>query len=73
MLITHLCFFILTCFLATLPISGADVSSNAGQIFDKQLDAIEGEVLAVVKTMPSSKFQFVPRMDKKLMRHARST
>jgi len=52
---------ILTCLLAALPIFGADVSFNARQIFDKQLEASEREVMAVVETMPANKFDFVPR------------
>lgn len=51
---------ILTCFLAALPMFGADVSPNAKQIFDKQLEASEREVMAIVETMPATKFAFVP-------------
>jgi hypothetical protein len=39
---------------------GADASPSAQQIFDKQLTATEREVMAVVETMPASKFGFVP-------------
>jgi DinB superfamily len=52
---------ILTCLLAGLPMFGADVSPNATQIFDKQLGASEREVMAVVETMPASRFDFVPK------------
>jgi hypothetical protein len=45
---------------ATLPIFGANVPSNARQIFDKQLDATEREVMAIVETMPAKKYDFVP-------------
>ena len=51
---------ILTCLLAALPMFGADVPSKARQIFDKQLDASEHEVIALVETMPAKKFDFVP-------------
>ena len=51
---------ILACLLAALPLFGANVPSNARQIFDKQLDASEREVMAVVETMPAGKFDFVP-------------
>ena len=44
--------------LAALPMFGADVSPNARQIFDKQLDASEREVMALVETMPAKKFDF---------------
>lgn len=46
--------------LAALPMFGTDGSSNARQVFDKQLTAIEREVMAVVETMPGRKFEFVP-------------
>ena len=52
---------ILTCLLAALPMFGAEVSPNAKQIFDKQLDASEREVMAVVETMPANRFDFVPK------------
>jgi hypothetical protein len=39
---------------------GSDASLSARQIFDKQLSAIEREVMAVVETMPANKFAFVP-------------
>ena len=51
---------IVTGFLAAVPILGAEGSRNARQIFDQQLTASEHEVLAVVETMPASKFGFVP-------------
>jgi hypothetical protein len=52
---------ILTCLLAGLPMFGADVPPNARQIFGRQLDASEREVMAVVETMPANKFDFVPK------------
>jgi len=52
---------ILTCLLAGLPVFAADVRPNAKQIFDKQLDASEREVMAVVETMPANRFDFVPQ------------
>jgi hypothetical protein len=52
---------IVTCVLAGLPMFGADVPPNARQIFDKQLDASEREVMAVVETMPANRFDFVPK------------
>lgn len=39
---------ILMCALAVLPMFGADMSPNAKQIFDKQLDASEHEVMALL-------------------------
>jgi hypothetical protein len=39
---------------------GADPSQSARRIFDKQLTAAEGEVMAIVETMPASKFGFAP-------------
>jgi hypothetical protein len=39
---------------------GADASQSASRIFDKQLTEAEGEVMAIVETMPASKFGFVP-------------
>ena len=52
---------ILPCLLAGLPMFGADVPPNARQIFDKQLDASEREIMAVVETMPANRFDFVPK------------
>ena len=60
MRITYRCTSILTCLVASLPMFGGDVSPNARQIFDKQLDASEREVMAVVETMPAKKFDFTP-------------
>jgi len=60
MRITHYWSSVFTCLLAALPMIGADVSPNARQIFDKQLEASEREVMAVVETMPVKKFDFVP-------------
>jgi hypothetical protein len=39
---------------------GAGASQSARLIFDKQLTAAEGEVMAIVETMPASKFGFAP-------------
>ena len=61
MRITYRLSSILTYFAAALPMFGADLSSNARQIFDKQLDASEREVMAVVETMPAKKFDFAPK------------
>jgi hypothetical protein len=60
MRITHYWSSVFTCLLAALPMIGADVFPNARQIFDKQLEASEREVMAVVETMPVKKFDFVP-------------
>jgi hypothetical protein len=46
--------------VAALPMFGADPSQSARRIFDKQLTAAEGEVMAIVETMPASRFGFVP-------------
>jgi DinB superfamily len=54
------CGSIATCLLVGIPILGADASPSARQILDKQLSATEGEVMAVVETMPANKFDFVP-------------
>ena len=54
------CLRILTSLVAALPMFGADPSRSASQIFDKQLTATEREVMAVVETMPASKFGFAP-------------
>jgi DinB family protein len=51
---------ILTSLVAALPMFGADPSQSARRIFDKQLTAAEGEVMAIVETMPAKKFEFVP-------------
>jgi hypothetical protein len=50
-------FFLL---VAALPAAGADASASARQIFEKQLSAVEREVMAVVDTMPASRYDFVP-------------
>src|SRR5215469_15884168 len=47
--------------LGALPMLGATGSENARQIFDKQLSAIEHEVMGTVETMPSNRFDFAPR------------
>ena len=54
---------LLTCFVVALPMFGADASKNARQVFDRQLTAAEGEVMAVVETMPAAKFDFSPTGD----------
>jgi hypothetical protein len=54
---------IFTCFLVALPLFGSDASQNARHIFDQQLSAAEGEVMAVVETMPAGKFDFSPTGD----------
>jgi hypothetical protein len=46
--------------LATVPTVGKDGSPSALQIFDKQLSAVEREVMGVVETMPANKFNFAP-------------
>jgi len=46
--------------VAALPMFGADPSQSARRIFDKQLTAAEREVMAIVETMPASKFGFAP-------------
>ncbi len=54
------CLRILVCLVAALPMFGADPSQSVRRIFDKQLTAAEGEVMAIVETMPASKFGFAP-------------
>ena len=54
------CLRILASLVAALPMFGADASQSARRIFDKQLTAAEGEVMAIVETMPASKFGFAP-------------
>jgi hypothetical protein len=46
--------------VAALPMFGADPSQSARRIFDMQLNAVEGELMAIVETMPASKFGFAP-------------
>lgn len=55
--------WILACLAAPLPALWADARPYASQIFDKQLDASEHEVLSIVETMPADKFGFVPAGD----------
>ena len=43
--------------LSSVPMQAAE---TARQVFDKQLTAVEHEVMDVVETMPASKFDFVP-------------
>jgi len=52
---------VFTCLLAAFPMFGADVPSSARQIFDKQLEASERKVMAIVETMPAKKFDFAPK------------
>ena len=54
------CLRILTSLVAALPMFGADPSQSARRIFEKQLTEAEGEVMAIVETMPASKFGFAP-------------
>jgi len=42
------------------PLNGGDASPSARQIVDKELSAVESEVLGVVETMPAAKFDFAP-------------
>ena len=63
MKITFLRSSILSCLLVALPMFGAHASQSARQIFDRQLTAAEGEVMAVVETMPAGKFDFSPTGD----------
>ena len=46
--------------LSVLPILGSDSSNGARQIFDRQLGAVEREVMGVVETMPADKYNFAP-------------
>lgn len=46
--------------LSAVPMIGGDSSSSVRQIFDKQLSAVEHEVMGVVETMPANRFNFVP-------------
>ena len=61
MLTTSVRSSILMCLAIALPMSGADSSQNARQIFDKQLTTTEREVMSVVETMPAAKFGFAPK------------
>lgn len=45
---------------AALPLFGTDAAPSPRQIFDRQLSAIEGEVMEVVETMPADRFGFAP-------------
>src|SRR5579863_777010 len=42
---------------------GAGSTPDASEIFDKQLSAVEHEVMGVVETMPARKYNFVPSED----------
>ena len=46
--------------VGAFPIFGGDGAPSARQIFDKQLSAVESEVMGVVETMPADKFDFAP-------------
>jgi hypothetical protein len=46
--------------LATLPMMANDSATSAQQIFDRQLSAVEHEVMGVVEAMPVNKFNFTP-------------
>jgi hypothetical protein len=46
--------------LGALPIFAGDGAPSARQIFDKQLSAVESEVMGIVETMPANKFDFAP-------------
>lgn len=46
--------------LLALPVMGANRPSNPRQIFDKELSAIESEVMGVVETMPADRYGFKP-------------
>ena len=61
MLTTSVRSSILMCLAIALPMSGADSTQHARQIFDKQLTTTEREVMAVVETMPAAKFGFAPK------------
>jgi len=54
------CLWILASLVAALPLFGADPSQSARRVFDRQLTAAEGEVMAIVETMPANKFGFAP-------------
>lgn len=45
---------------ATLSMPGSTDSESAQQILDKQLSAVEREVMGAVETMPSNRYDFVP-------------
>lgn len=46
--------------LCALPAMGGNASPSAQQIFDKQLSAVEHEVMGLVDTMPADRYGFVP-------------
>jgi hypothetical protein len=46
--------------IGTLPAMGKDDTPSAREIFDRQLRDVEHELMAVVETMPATKFGFVP-------------
>lgn len=52
---------ITTCFCSALPVMAGEATPSASQIFDKQLSATESEVMAIVGTMPASKYDFAPK------------
>lgn len=46
--------------LSAVSMRAGDASIGARQIFDKQLSAVEHEVMGAVETMPANKFGFAP-------------
>jgi hypothetical protein len=46
--------------LCAIPAAAGNGSPGAHQVFDRQLDAVEREVIGLVETMPASKFTFMP-------------
>jgi DinB family protein len=46
--------------LGVLPIAGSGTAPSARQILDRQLSAVEHDVMDVVEAMPASKFNFAP-------------
>src|SRR5690242_5302723 len=58
-------FALISCFLGVIPLGvipmmGAGAAPDAREILDKQLSAVEREVMNVVETMPAPKYRFVP-------------
>jgi hypothetical protein len=46
--------------LTAVSMMGGDSSASTHQIFDKQLSAVEHEVMGIVDTMPGNKYNFAP-------------
>src|SRR5579863_2495569 len=46
--------------LSAVSTMGAGSTPDAREIFDKQLSAVEHEVMGVVETMPARQYNFVP-------------